>query len=231
MLVHDVTPDSMLAGTMVSIPKGNISILTCSDNYRAITRSSIVGKVFDWVVLIKEHSALSSSDLQFGFTEHVSTTQGILVMSEIISYYNASRSNVYCVLLYTTKAFDRVNYCKLFRKLLDKDMTPLVLSHLFYLYTNQSLQVRWGNHTSAKFSCKNGVKPDGVLSPILFSVYIDGIFEQLRVSGIGCRIGNQYTGGLVYDDDLTLMGNLSYIFAKIMLMSMMYYLIGQKVNL
>ncbi len=37
MLAHGVTPDSMLAGTMVPIPKGNISILTCADNYRAIT--------------------------------------------------------------------------------------------------------------------------------------------------------------------------------------------------
>ncbi len=137
MLVHGVTPDSMLAGTMVPIPKGNRSILTCSDNCRAITRSSIVGKVFDWVVLIKEHSALSSSNLQFGFNEHVSTTKCTFVMLEIISYYNASRSNVYCVLLDATKAFDRINYFKLFRKLLDKDMSPLVLRLLLYMYTNQ----------------------------------------------------------------------------------------------
>ncbi len=80
MLVHDVTPDSMLADTMVPIPKGNRSILTCSHNYRAIALSSIVGKVFDWVVLIKEHSAVSSSKLQFGFKEHVSTTQYTFVM-------------------------------------------------------------------------------------------------------------------------------------------------------
>ncbi len=136
------------------------------------------------MVLIKEHGALSSSDLQFGFKEHLSTTQCTILMSEIISYYNASRSNVYCVLLNTTKAFDRVNYCKLFRKLLDKDMSPLVLRLLLYMYTNQSLQVRWGNHIRATFSNKNGVKQGGVLSTIVFSFYMDGLFEWLRVSGI-----------------------------------------------
>ncbi len=83
-------------------------------------------------------------------------------------------------------------------------MSPLVLRLLLYMYTNQCLQVRWGNHTSANFSVKNEVKQGGVLSPILFSVYMDQLFEWLRVSEIGCRIGNQYTGGLGYADDLTL---------------------------
>ncbi len=77
-------------GTMVPIPKGNRLLLTCSDNYRAIPLSSVVGKVYDWVGLIKEHCALSCSHLQFGFKEHVSSTQCTFVMSEIMSYYNAS---------------------------------------------------------------------------------------------------------------------------------------------
>ncbi len=73
------------------------------------------------------------------------------------------------------------------------------------MYTNQSLQVRWSNHITARFIIKNRVKQGGVLSSILLSVYMDGLFEWLRVSGIGYRIGNQYTGGLGYVDDLTLM--------------------------
>ncbi len=73
------------------------------------------------------------------------------------------------------------------------------------MYTNQSLQVRWGNRTSAKFRVKNGVKQGDALSPILFSVYMNGHFEWIRESGIGCRMGNRYIGGLGYADDLTLM--------------------------
>ncbi len=49
MTVHGVSPDSMINGTMIPIPKGNRKLLCCSDNYRVITLSSIFGKVFDCV--------------------------------------------------------------------------------------------------------------------------------------------------------------------------------------
>ncbi len=41
-----------------------------------------------------------------------------------------------------------LNYYKLFRKLLDRNISPLVLRLLLYMHTNQSLQVRWGSRTS-----------------------------------------------------------------------------------
>ncbi len=106
------------------------------------------------------------------------------------------KSNVYTVLLDATKAFDRVNYCKLFRKLLDRNMSRLVLRLLLYMYTNQSLHVRWGSRTSTRFNVHNGVKQGGVLSTILFSVYIDGLFTRLSNSGIVCHIGNHYACGV-----------------------------------
>ncbi len=119
MLIHGVCPDSMISG---------------------INTSSVFGKVFDWVLLLEENNSLNSCDLQFGFKQYVSTTHCTFATTDIISYYNSNRSNVYTMLLDATKAFDRVNYCKLFRKLLDRNTSPLVLRLLLYMYTNQSLQ-------------------------------------------------------------------------------------------
>jgi hypothetical protein len=205
MLIHGVSPDSMIIGTMVPIPKCKTKQLCCSDNYRAITLSSVIGKIFDWLVLIKEQKALNSSQLQFGFKAHTSTTQCTFVMNETISYFNSKRSNVYVVLLDATKAFDRVNYCKLFKKLLDRNVSPLVLRLLLYMYTKQSLKVRWGTITSDQFNVTNGVKQGGVLSPTLFSVYMDDLFGRLMKRGVGCRMGNYFVGCLAYADDLTLL--------------------------
>ena len=65
--------------------------------------------------------------------------------------------------------------------------------------------VRWCNSSSAPFSCKNGVKQGGVLSPILFAIYMDELLDRLAKSGVGCFIGDEFVGGVCYADDLTLL--------------------------
>ncbi len=65
LLIHGICPESMLLGTMVPIPQNKRQSLCNSDNYRAITLSSIIGKIVDWIILIKEEQSLSSSSLQF----------------------------------------------------------------------------------------------------------------------------------------------------------------------
>ncbi len=136
MLVHGLSPDSMILGTMVTIPKNKCQSMVDSNNYRAITLSSIFGKVLDWVILLKESASLGSSDLQFGFKQGVSTIQCSFVTVETISHYNYNSSNVNVLLLDATKAFDRVHYCKLFKSLIDKGMPPLIIRLLIFMYTN-----------------------------------------------------------------------------------------------
>jgi len=51
---------------MVPIPKGkNVSKIS-SSNYRAVTPSSILGKLFDRIVMTRYNDNLVTSDLQFG---------------------------------------------------------------------------------------------------------------------------------------------------------------------
>ena len=54
------------------------------------------------------------------------------------------------------------------------------------------------------FTVMNGVKQGGVLSPVLFAVYADGLLLRLRESGIGCHMGGHNAGPLTYADDITL---------------------------
>ena len=45
--------------------------------------------------------------------------------------------------------------------------------------------VRWGATTSTQFTVANGVKQGGIISPILFNVYMDDLSIALNSSGIG----------------------------------------------
>ena len=143
-LLHGNSHDSMILGTIVPIPKDKRTSLCDSSNYRAIALCSrpMFSKVLDCIILRNEQSSLLSSELPFGFKKVLSTTQCTYSLLETIDYYNYDKSSVLVLLLDASKAFERVNYCKLFTDLLKRDVSPLVLRLLLHMYTNQTLCVR-----------------------------------------------------------------------------------------
>jgi len=50
-----------------------------------------------------------------------------------------------------------------------------------------------------------GVRQGGVLSPFLFSIYMDELICKLRSSEYGLYIGNVFTGCILYADDIMLL--------------------------
>ena len=67
------------------------------------------------------------------------------------------------------------------------------------------MNVKWGNEISDFFKIRNGVKQGAVLSAVLYCVYTNGLFEELRRLNLGCCIGQNYVGIIGYADDLFLM--------------------------
>ena len=56
--------------------------------------------------------------------------------------------------------------------------------------------------TSDLFNVPNGVRQGGILSPYLFTVYVDDLSNMLNSSGIGCHIHNCCTIHMFYADDV-----------------------------
>jgi len=85
------------------------------------------------------------------------------------------------------KAFDKVNYWKLFSKLLDDGVDDKIVRILALWYNNQVCFVRWKDVVSSGFRMGNGTRL-GVLSPYLFSRYIRDLLHDVVNSGVGCLL-------------------------------------------
>ena len=127
------------------------------------------------------------------------------MVQHTISHYLTNNSNVNVLMLDASKAFDRVHYIHLFKKLISRGMCPIITRLLLNMYIHQKLQVKWNGVTSEQFNVSNGVRQGGIMSPLLFRIYIDDLLLELKNRGIGCIVGNYYCGAFGYADDIILL--------------------------
>ena len=121
-----------------------------------------------------------------------------------LTFFNNRNTLVFTCFLDLTKAFDLVNFSKLFDKLSVK-ISPVFVRLIAYIYVNQICVVQWAGVKSKSFKVANGVRQGAVLSPTLFSLYIDELYVKLLNSGFGCHINGLYYGIFGYADDLVLL--------------------------
>ena len=202
--VHGHVSDFLLISTLVPIAKDKLSDISSGNNYRSIAISSLVMKIFDWVIIFAYNKHLRLHDLQFSYQPNVSTSMCTWMAIETISYFMRNGSEVFSCMMDMSKAFGTVKHSTLFRKLLDQGM-PCIVRYLLIFYRLQQANVRWRNEVSDFFPVSNGVKQGSVLSAVLYCVYTNGLLENLRRQNIGCCIGPNFVGIIGYADDLFLM--------------------------
>ena len=204
MLVHGYYPSELLKSTIISLPKDKTGSLSSSSNYRGISLFNSICKLYDYVIIDIWGDSLDTCDMQYGFKKKHSTTLCTVVLKELVQHYREGNSDVYCCLLDASKAFDRIHYGELFTLLLSTKMPVKILRLIIDSYVRQSTRISWDNVYTNYFQLLNGVKQGGLLSAKLFTLYIDGLFTELKQTGYGCHINNTYMGALSYADDIIL---------------------------
>ena len=204
ILIHGYVPQDLLLGTIVSIPKDNRASLITSNNYRGITLCSALSKLIDVIIIQRYNDVLITSDMQYAFKDNHSTVLCSLTLKEVITYYLNNRSEVYTCFVDASKAFDKVRHDKLFSILIDRGMPPVVLRMMMDMYKRQSLRTVWQRSKSQSFQTSNRIRQGGIMSPLLFCIYMDVLLLELEKVGVGCRVGHHFFGALCYADDITL---------------------------
>ena len=131
---------------------------TDKNNYRAIALSSIISKVFEYIITERLEIYLWTNHNQFGFTSAHSTDLCIYALTEFIEYFKSRSTSVYVASIDTSKAFDKISHWRLFRKLIHRGVPLYLVRILCYWYQKQEMTVRWGACISDSFNVTNVVR-------------------------------------------------------------------------
>ena len=84
-------------------------------------------------------------------------------------------------------------------------MPKPIVRLLMRWYMTQRMRVQWSDRASEYFGISNGVHQGGILSPVLYTIYLDSLLETLCSSGRGCYWENHFSGALCCADYLTIL--------------------------
>ena len=75
------------------------------------------------------------------------------MLKDVVKYYTDSGSHIFACFIDFSKAFDKINYWKLFTKLLDDDISVDLVTILAYWYSHQQVCVCVGSRCFLVLFC------------------------------------------------------------------------------
>ena len=146
-------------------------------------------------------------NVQARFRKGRGTRDQIANISWIIGKASEFQKNIYFCFIDYTKAFDCVDYNKLWKILKEMGIPYHLTCLLRNLYAGQEATVRTGHGTTDWFQIRKGVCQGCILSPCLFNFYEEYIMRNsgLEEAQAGIKIARRNISNLRYADDTTLM--------------------------
>ena len=166
--------------------RGNINE---PSNYRGISLLDVFGKIYTGVLnrrltfYVNMFNKLSES--QSGFRENYSTIDNAFILQSLIDRYISRKGRkLYVAFVDFKQAFDRVDRHKLWSVLQKTGIKGKLFRSLNQIYKHVKAQVRSYGGISHSFRCLNGLKQGCMLSPALFTLFINKFAELIENSGI-----------------------------------------------
>lgn len=180
---------------------------TSVQNYRGISLTNSVDKIAAGLLYsrlkkyIEANNVLNES--QAGFRSGYSTADNIFSLTNIIKIkWNMGIKKVFCFFVDFRSAFDCVDRATLFYKLQNTGLSSKFLNCISKMYNNTLNSVWDGSELSHLFETYTGVKQGCILSPVLFSLFLNDLSESI---GGGVIINNIRINVLMYADDIVVL--------------------------
>ena len=170
-------------------------------NYRPISILSCLGKLFTSILNVRITKYVEYNDIlgeeQLGFRQGYSTIDGIFILQSLIEFFMSKNSFLYAAFIDLAKAFPSITRNILFKKLSDINLGKNMLNIIKSMYSDIKSCVYVNGEYSPLFPCQIGLREGENLSPILFSLYINDLYNYIHA---------HTTGGIVIEtvfDDIT----------------------------
>jgi hypothetical protein len=174
-------PCAFKQGLILPLFKKLKKSLKMPTNYRGITILSIIGKVLEFVMLLRvSHIFMGKQNsLQRGSTKKVAPIFAALILMEVVREFKDLDEDLVVIMLDAEKAFDKVWHQGLFRKLALLDIPTPIWKLMKDWYTGFRSHVRWLHHISRPINIRQGTLQGSGAGPDMFKEDIDSTLHDV----------------------------------------------------
>ncbi|MEW8546452.1 MAG: reverse transcriptase family protein, partial [Candidatus Thiodiazotropha sp.] len=206
-------PDSWAEGIIVPVFKKGDDTLV--ENYRAITLVSCMSKLFTSILNKRLCTWAESydklSDAQFGFRKNKSTVDAVFILQNIVQHILNGNNRLFCAFVDLRKAFDSIYRNGLWLKLYKSGITGRMLRIVRSIYEQVKSCVKHCHTYSEFFEVYVGLRQGEVISPVLFSLYMEDLELYLQSNDLsGLTLQDITLILLLFADDMVIFGHDQY---------------------
>ena len=184
------------------------------NNYRGLCISSALLKILCFLLNKRILSQVRQRNLinknQTGFKEKHRTADNLLTLKNVVKkYVTIGKGKIYAFFIDFKKTYDSVWHEGLFTKMRKNLLGGKLLDVIRDIYKKTKCAVRIGGNCTQFFSITKGVRQGCPLSPILFNLYVNDIFQIINENNDSnlYLTRDVFINALMYADDLILLSD------------------------
>ena len=200
-------PDSWKVGYITPVYKKGSTV--DPNNYRGITVSSCLSKVFTYILSERLNKYMTENDKwsknQCGFKKEHRTEDNIFVLQTLFnSIVVQEKGKLYLAFVDFRKYFDTIDRNYLFYKLIQCGITGKFYRLIKTMYTGDRCQVKSNNILSSYIQTLSGVKQGCNLSPLLSNLFQNDLHKIFNESCDPVNLDGFSFNSLSWADDLVI---------------------------